>query len=126
MAIHSWWNTNRSVRSLQLLICDELRHILLRSCSNASLVFASFVILFHDFRPWMFTLQLWILSLFMSSNTCFSHRLFGLPLVLLKFGFHSVTFFNTFSSHPYMAVPTQPLCLCSFHNVFSLQPFLDL
>ena len=92
----------------------------------ALLVFASFVIVSHDFRSWIFPLQLWILSLFMSSNTCSSHRLFGLPLALLKPGFHSCHFLHySFFPHPsYVAVSSQPLCLYSFHNVFFLQSSL--
>ena len=63
MAIHPWWDNSHSVRAIEFLICDELVHILLRSYSNASLVFAYSVILFHYFRSWIISLQLWILGL---------------------------------------------------------------
>ena len=87
MAIHPWWDISDSVQALELLICVQLLHIFLRSYSNAMLVFAFFVILFCDFLSWISPLQLCILSFFMSSNTCSCHRLFDVPLALLKFGF---------------------------------------
>ena len=45
-----WWLYIPGVRVLELLICNELLNIFLRSYCNALLIFASFVILFHDFR----------------------------------------------------------------------------
>ena len=50
--------TSSPSSSFRTLICDELLHIFLRSYSNASLVFASSVILFHDSRSRIFPLQL--------------------------------------------------------------------
>ena len=119
MAIHLRWDSPSST----ILICDELLRIFLRSYSNASLVFASFVILFHDFRSWIFPLQLWIRSLFMSLLSAFQ---FSSCSSKVWFPFRHFLHYIFFSHPSYVAVQSQPLCLYSFRNVLSLQSFLDL
>ena len=123
VAVHPWWNSSSSFLALELLISDELLHIFLRSYSNALLVFASFVILFHDFLSWIFPLQLWIHNHFMSLLSAF---LFSFCSSKVWFPFCHLLHYFFFSHSSYMAVPSRHLCIYSIHNVLSLQSFLDL
>ena len=114
-----------SIRALELFICVELLHIFLRSYFNVLFVFVSFVILFHDFGCWIFLLQLWILNPFMSSNTCSSHWLFGLPLPLPKSSVCTNFFSPILVMWPYhhslcvfMAFTTSSPCYLSWTSEF--------